>query len=387
MRQEMQIELGRQLLSALDERRTALAKTIYQNPVGDYTSAGQVELEGRRFFRESPLVMGLSGDLPQPGDFITNDLASVPILLVRRDDGQVSAFLNVCRHRGTKVAEGCGKGQKTFVCPYHGWSYGRDGRLLGITDNRAFGEIDRHSHGLRPLPVKEEHGLIWVWPSPGEASIEPDRLLGGLAPELASYGLGHYAHYETRILHRRMNWKLVVDTFLEAYHVPILHRNTIAPLINGKATVFDPHNGNLRMVVPRTTIDELRALPEDRWQLLKHIAVIYVLFPNVVLVWQGDHVETWRVYPAGNGADESAMHVSLYTPEPAVTGKAREHWTKNMDLLLRTVEQEDFPLAEAMQRGFRSGAQDHIKFGRNEPALAHYHQAVHAALGLESGRA
>jgi hypothetical protein len=81
------------------------------------------------------------------------------------------------------------------------------------------------------------------------------------------------------------------------------------------------------------------------------------------------------------------MHVSLYTPEPAVTGKAREHWTKNMDLLLRTVEQEDFPLAEAMQRGFRSGAQDHIKFGRNEPALAHYHQAVHAALGLESGRA
>lgn len=382
MQQAMQIELGRQLLSALDERRTALAETIYRNPVSDYISAEQVELERQRFFRESPLVMGLSGDLPQPGDFITNDLLGVPILIARRDDGQVNAFLNVCRHRGTRVAEGCGKGQKSFVCPYHGWSYGRDGRLIGITDNRAFGEIDRPSHGLRALPVKEEYGLVWVRPLPGEASIEPSSLLGGLAPEMAAYGFDRYAHYETRVLHRRMNWKLVVDTFLEAYHVPILHRKTIAPLINGRSTVFNPYNGNLRMVVPRTTIDELRTLPENRWELLKHIAVIYVLFPNVVLVWQGDHIETWRVYPAGNGGDESVMHVSLYTPEPALTEKARGHWNRNMDLLLRTVEDEDFPLAEAMQRGFTSGAQDHVNYGRNEPALAHYHGAIRGALGL-----
>ena len=74
MQQAMQIELGRQLLSALDERKTALAETIYRNPVSDYISAKQVELERQRFFREFPLVMGLSGDLPQPGDFITNDL-------------------------------------------------------------------------------------------------------------------------------------------------------------------------------------------------------------------------------------------------------------------------------------------------------------------------
>ena len=382
MKTAMQVELGRRLLSALDEQRTSLRETVYGNPLSDYISPEQAELERQKLFQDYPLVMGLSGDLPQAGDFITNDLAGAPILLVRADDGQVNAFLNVCRHRGTRVAEGCGSGRKTFVCPYHGWSYGRDGRLLGITDNRAFGEIDRNSHGLRRLPIKESHGFIWARPAPGEQAFDPDQLLGGLAAELAEFGLDRYAHFETRVLRKRMNWKLVVDTFLEAYHVPILHRNTIAPLINGKVALFDPHkNGNLRMVVSRTTIDELRNLPEERWQLLKHLAIIYVLFPNVVLVWQGDHIETWRVYPAGNGTDECAMHVSLYTPEPTVSEKARAHWDRNMDILLRTVEREDFPLAEAMQRGFRSGAQDHILFGRNEPALAHYHSAVRATLG------
>jgi phenylpropionate dioxygenase-like ring-hydroxylating dioxygenase large terminal subunit len=379
----MQLELGRRLLSALDDQRTSLREAVYHHPVSDYISSEQVALEARKLFAECPLVMGLSGDLPQPGDFITNDLAGAPILLVRDNDGQVNAFLNVCRHRGTRVAEGCGLGRKTFVCPYHGWSYGRDGRLLGITDNRVFGELDRNLLGLRRLPVKESLGLIWVRPTPAEHSIDPERLLGCLARELAGYSFEHYAHFETRVLRKQMNWKLVVDTFLEAYHVPILHRNTIAPLLNGKVTLFDGHlNGNLRMVVPRRTIDELRTLPEEDWRLLKHLAIIYVLFPNVVLVWQGDHIETWRVYPAGNGADECVMQVSLYTPEPAVSDKARAHWDRNMDLLLCTVEQEDFPLAEAMQRGFRSGAQDHILFGRNEPALAHYHSGVRVALGM-----
>lgn len=301
---------------------------------------------------------------------------------MRGDDGKVNPFLNVCRHRGTKVCGGSGRGQTTFACPYHGWSYDREGRLIGITDNRIFGDIDRNAHGLRRVPVMENCGLIWVRPSPGETTIEPDLLLDSLAPEIAAYGLERYAHYETRIVSRRMNWKLVVDTFLEAYHVPILHRKTIAPILNGRTALFHPLGRNLRMLVSRKTIDQLRDIPEESWDFLKHVAVVYVLFPNVVMVWQGDHIETWRTYPAEDGTDASVMQVSLYTPEPATTEKARSYWDKNMDLLLRTVEKEDFPLAEDMQRGFRSGAQDHVTFGRNEPALAHYHRKVRDALGL-----
>jgi hypothetical protein len=95
---------------------------------------------------------------------------------------------------------------------------------------------------------------------------------------------------------------------------------------------------------------------------------------------QGDHLETWHVYPAGNNVDESVMCVSLYTPETATTESARRHWDRNMELLLATVDKEDFPVSEGIQRGFYSGAQDVILFGRNEPSLQHFHKAIKAAL-------
>jgi hypothetical protein len=95
---------------------------------------------------------------------------------------------------------------------------------------------------------------------------------------------------------------------------------------------------------------------------------------------QGDHLETWHVYPFGDAPDESVMYTSLYTPEPANTESARRHWDRNMDLLMATVEKEDFPLSEGVQRGFHSGAQDEVLFGRNEPSLQHFHKSVKAAL-------
>ncbi|MBN9562065.1 MAG: Rieske 2Fe-2S domain-containing protein [Alphaproteobacteria bacterium] len=384
MNHAMQVELGQELLSALDGRRTALADDLFRNPVSDYVSADQVKLERERFFRTGPLVMGLSCDLPAPGSYMTNDFAGPPILIVRNAEGGVNGFLNVCRHRGTRVAEGCGVSKDRFTCPYHAWSYDLDGRLASIAERRSFGDIDLADYGLTRLPAAEKDGLIWVRPSAGPA-IDPDAQLCGLGPELGSYGLGSYTHYETRVLRQPLNWKLVIDTFLEVYHVPVLHRNTIAPLLHGTAAAFRGNGPNLRMAVPRKTIGDLRTTPEPDWNVLRHTAVVYVLFPNVVLIWQGDHVETWRVYPAGDGANESLMHVSLYAPEEPATEKARRYWDKNMDLLMRTVQDEDFPLAAGMQRAFGSGAQDHVTFGRNEPALAHYHRAIRTELGLMGG--
>jgi hypothetical protein len=134
------------------------------------------------------------------------------------------------------------------------------------------------------------------------------------------------------------------------------------------------------MIIARRTIDKLRAMPESEWNLIPHTAVVCVLFPNTVFIMQGDHLETWHVFPAGNGTDECEMYVSLYTPEEAVDEPGKRHWDRNMDLLLATVEKEDFPLAEGIQRGFHSGAQDDILFGRNEPSLQHFHRSVKEAL-------
>lgn len=131
---------------------------------------------------------------------------------------------------------------------------------------------------------------------------------------------------------------------------------------------------HLRMVAVRKSIDQLRELPEQEWDLILHTAVVYVLFPNTLFIMQGDHLETWRVYP-GATPNDSRMHVSLYTPEPTETDSAKRHWDNNMTLLMNTVKMEDFPLASNAQLDFAVCDKDMV-FGRNEPALQYFHKKI-----------
>jgi len=126
-------------------------------------------------------------------------------------------------------------------------------------------------------------------------------------------------------------------------------------------------------------------LPEDQWDLIGQTIIVYLLFPNTVLLMAQDHLQTWHLFPAGDGVDETQIYVSLYTPEPALTDSARRHWNNNFDLTMATVEKQDFPVSDGIQRGFYSGAQDDIVFGRNEPALQHFHQALKSALAQSPG--
>jgi phenylpropionate dioxygenase-like ring-hydroxylating dioxygenase large terminal subunit len=383
MKHEDQVAIGKTLLRYLDEQTTAMANGVYANSVSDYTCPKQAAAEQEKFFRNGPVNVGLSCLLPKPGDFMTLDETGVPVLLVRRDDGSLGAFLNVCRHRGSRVAEGCGNA-KLFTCPYHAWTYGTDGKLRGRPDERSFAGFDKETNGLRALPVVEKYGMIWMASTPG-ACIDVDAVLGGAERDLASYRLDTYHHYETRTLRQKLNWKVVVDTFLETYHLQFLHTNTVSPIIHSNTATFDGFGPSLRMIAARRNIDKLRAIPTEQWDVIPFIAGIYVLFPNTVFIMQGDHVETWHVYPAGDGINEAFMRISLYTPEPATTASARGHWDRNFDLLMATVEKEDFPMAEGIQRGFHSPAQSAIHFGRNEPALQHFHRSVKQALGIEAG--
>lgn len=380
MRHEEQVEQTRKLLSFLETRTTAMADSVYHQDVTDYTCPDVLARERELFFRKMPFHVGLSSLLPKPGDWMTHDYAGVPILLVRRRDGTAGAYLNVCRHRGARLAEGCGSGARVLSCPYHAWTYGLDGRLMTRPDERSFSDVERAALSLREVPLAEKYGMLWMAPEGGTA-VDIDAVLAGSQRDFAAYNLESWHHYETRVVRQRSNWKLVVDTFLETYHLSTLHTNTVHPILHTNLTTFDAYGPHLRLISARRTIDRMRAQPEDQWNLIPYAAVIYILFPNTVFVVQGDHIETWHVFP-GDTPDESVMYISLYTPEPATTDSARGHWDRNFDLLMATVEKEDFPLSAGVQRGFHSGAQRHILFGRNEPGLQHYHRSLRQALGL-----
>src|SRR5271154_6137817 len=156
------------------ERLLAMARTntrddapgLSHAPVREYFDPARYDNEVGLLFRRYPVVVAFSGQLRKPGDFVTHTDTGQPILVVRGTDGILRAFLNVCRHRSASVEQKpCGSNKRAFVCAYHGWSYDLTGRLVGVTDGAAFGELDRSKHGLRRLKVAEKYGLVWVVPT------------------------------------------------------------------------------------------------------------------------------------------------------------------------------------------------------------------------------
>ena len=216
----------------------------------------------------------------------------------------------------------------------------------------------------------------------GSTNFDIDPWLGGLADELASFGFASWSFYDRRLIPETMNWKIVVDTFNEGYHVGFLHRDSLRDILHGNVTDFEAFGLNHRLTFPRRKLERLKAEPEDKWDLMWNTTLVYSLFPNTVLLVQGDHVELARVFPREGRADRSVMDLGLYVPKAPSTEEERIHWDKNMQLVLDVVTGEDFPTGRSIQIGLTSGAQTHTVYGRNEPAMIHYHQSMRTALGL-----
>jgi len=383
MKRQEELAVGRRLLGHIDGRTTDLADAMFRNRVAAYASRERAALERDRLFRERPIFMALSTRLPKPGDYLTEDVAGMPVLLARGVDGAVRAFANICRHRGAPVAQGCGNA-RAFVCPYHGWTYDAAGRLLGVTDKTGFAGLDLADHGLVRLPAVERHGMMFVRPGPlrdGEAAaIDIDAELGLIGEDLAALRLDTHPLYSVDRVEPRINWKFAVDTFLEGYHIPHLHRKTIAPYFIGNVGTFDGAGLHGRMCVARTSIDTVRTLAETERNYRPHVIAIYQLFPNTIVIWQVDHIEIWRAFPARDDPGRCEVELSIY--KPAETTRPDAYWEKNRDIAIRTVLEEDFPLGERMQIGFESGATEEVVYGRNEPSLVHFHRSIRTALGV-----
>ena len=383
MERQEELAVGKRLFGHIDAGTTDLADALFRNRTINYSCRERAALERQRLFRDLPIFMGLSTRLAKPGDFVAEDVAGMPVLMTRGADGEVRAFANICRHRGAPVAQGCGNA-RAFTCPYHGWTYDNAGKLLGTTDKVGFAGLDVASHGLVQLPAVEKHGLLFMRPKPvaaGEsAPIDIDARLGSVASDLAALRPETYPLYSTDRVHPRINWKFAIDTFLEGYHIPHLHRKTIAPYFVGNCGVFKSGGLNGRLSVPKTSIEEVRTMPEAERDYRRHVVSIYQLFPNALLIWQLDHIEIWRAFPDRDDPSRCEVEMTIY--KPADSARPDSYWEKNRDIAIRTVMEEDFPLGERMQIGFESGATEEVIYGRNEPSLVHFHTSIRNALGV-----
>jgi len=399
-----QTRILKELLRQLDEGVNVDAGVQLKNPAAAYTCADQADREWQMFFREHPQLVGLSGDLPQPGSYLTLDDFGVPILATRDQDGVFHAFLNACRHRGTQLT-GQRRGEANrFVCPFHGWTYSTQGNLHGVTQPHDFGEIDRSCFGLVKLPAVEQNGFLWVHPQPG-GELDVDSLLGDLAPELAACHAADRVYRGEKVLDKSMNWKLANDTFGETYHFARLHRNTLGNIFHGDALHYEIFGRNHRFVFPSKGIGSLRRKPETEWTTEGVTTVLYYLFPNIQITMAERQITLFRIYPVPGDPSRSRTRMSHYFSTKALAqiadgtktviaadnvydpaardGNAIIAPEASMEIVNSTVENEDYRMGESTQRNIESGLIEHLVFGRNEPALHHYHNTFRAALGME----
>ena len=178
-----------------------------------YADPDLADREWEAFFTHHPQLVGLSGDLPEPGSFLTLDELGSPILATRDPQGAFRAFVNSCRHRGAVVVEQPRGTAKRFLCPFHNWCYDTTGSLVNVPKQEHFGEVDRSCHGLIELPAVERDGLLWVHPDPS-GTIDLDGQLGEeLSSELAHWDLGGLDYLGEDSYDVECNWKLAMDTF------------------------------------------------------------------------------------------------------------------------------------------------------------------------------
>jgi phenylpropionate dioxygenase-like ring-hydroxylating dioxygenase large terminal subunit len=364
---DLQKRLFEEITGYVRDKSTSLAAGEMRYPASAYYDAGQLERE-KRMFQRFPLIVGHSDELSEPGEYLAGTMLDIPYLIVRQKDGSLRAFRNVCSHRGAPVcAEGKGKAGQ-FVCPYHAWTYSLDGSLRGAPRN-AFPGLDRAGSGLSELAVIERHGLVWLRLDGSEMAFEA--FTGGLDEELASFDLGSFVLERRETYEADINWKSVLDGFLEVYHFSPLHSNSIGPWFYANTSAFERLSLNGRMVGVRKSIDALVGTEFAEGVLMEHIAVNYQLFPNTVIVWQGDHFEIWSSFP-GDEPGKCRVHFMMLVAADAKDA-LKNRWDRNMSIIRQTVMDEDWAMSEKVQKGLPFIRNNEVVFGANEPALQHFY--------------
>lgn len=362
------------LAHAIAAGENSVGEAITTVPASVYTDPARFAAEKAKLFDRLPQVIAPSALLPDSNSAVPRDAFGVPLLLTRDKQGQAHVFFNVCRHRGTRLLEGADiQCAPMLVCPYHAWSYKLDGRLAGVPRPDSFPGLDKTAHNLVELPSTEAGGLIWFAREP--SNFEDAAML---APEFDAFGLAGHHLYRRRVHDVASNWKLIMDAFLESYHVQRLHAPTIGKFFADGITAADRIGAHQRSAVGRA--DYLAKIDPDDWPKLRGaITFAYQLFPATVIVVSPDYVNVMTLMP--QAVDRTLVEDFMLIPEPPQTPEAEMHWEKSWKLLDEgTFGGEDFRAAALGQNGLGSGSIEEVTLGTLETGIRDFHDEIEKAL-------
>jgi len=363
------------LAEAIRQGQTRKADRIGHIAAANYTDPRHFAREKAALFDRLPQVIAPSALVPEPNMAVPHDASGRPLLITRDADGNAHVFLNVCRHRGTRLVEGeeihCAK---RLVCPYHAWTYKLDGKLLALPRPETFPEMEKSEHGLIELPSCEAGGLIWFAQQDGADFT----LAETIGEDFTAFGVENSYLFRRKLHTVKGNWKLIMDAFLESYHVTRLHADTIGPFFKDGVTSGDTVGPHSRSAVGR--LEEMDSVNlENMAELRRVVTFAYQLLPATVIVPSPDYVNIMVLMPQAHNL--TLVEDFMLIPEEPATDKARDHWERSWKLLDGGVfASEDFRAAELGQQGLESGAIEQLTLGTLESGITRFSEIVAQAL-------
>ncbi len=374
-------DLTRRGLELALGKSTDMAEDVLRVPLGYYRDDKLTDLEESAILRRVPLAVLASAQIPQPHDYVVRPVLDDSLLITRDQDGHAHVLLNYCRHRGAMPA--CGSGNtRRFTCPYHAWVYDNTGKLRGVPGNAGFTGMDRDRYGLVELPSEERHGFIWAILT-ADAEIDLDTHLGAAGPELAQWNYASYGYHDERIIESDVSWKGALEAFAEGYHFPFVHgQSLIGQNTLPNTHVYDEFGAHHRVGFPFTWIADLAGTePDDNWDPIRQMGIIYWIYPNLILANSPVGVEVIDILPAGSATRCTVRH-SWMARYPATTDDQRAFYDTVFGQVHAAVRDEDFAMLPQCGQGVRRGQHDHMLIGRNEIGVQHMITVFAGKLGI-----
>ena len=357
-----------------------------------YTDDRIFQRELEEFYGTSWLNVGRESQVSQPGDFFTREIGGESVLVVRGTDGTPRAFYNVCRHRGTRLVEDPeGAKLRTIVCPYHGWTYSSEGRLVGAPHTDSLVDFDKGASGLHGIRLETWGGFVWVNLDPEATSLRDH-----LSPFFAKFDrfpLGKLRLASRKTYEVDANWKILVENYQECYHCAPVHPdlNRITPYFSGEVHDYfidgasrAPFSGGWMEFAKDyasmtwsgyTSRPPLEGMTEEDRRRVYY----YAVFPNLFFSLHPDFLmihRTWPVTPTHSRVecefffDPATMERAGFDASDAV-----ELW----DLINR----QDWAVCTRSQKGMGSRIWKGGRYSEQEPQVFDFDRYVVERLGLK----
>jgi phenylpropionate dioxygenase-like ring-hydroxylating dioxygenase large terminal subunit len=337
------------------------------------------EAEKSAFLRAAPQVVCHESEIGQAGEWRSLEYLGESVIVIRGDDGEVRAFANVCRHRGSRLVDGTGGCAKVLTCPYHAWSYARDGRLVGVPHRNEYPGLEPDTLGLVPVALEQWRGFLFVTLEPGAPSVA--EMMAPYEAEVAPYrfeelrAIGRVTNRP-----RKLNWKTIADNYSDGLHIPVGHPGLTR--LFGRNYKIEAREHVDRMegeLIDRPSTNSTERAYQHYLPQAEHLPpshrrkwLYYKLFPNVAFDIYPDQVDFMQFLPVS--ATESVLReVSYGLPDERREMKAVRYlnWRIN-----RRVNAEDTELISRVQAGMQSPSYVAGPLGTSEVCLRSFAQKL-----------